>query len=451
MPYRIRVIDVAKNSPPPGYTFGEITVTGSITSGYDRFWQRGDAARVKKPLIRTKRKRVNPIALALVLLYSLFLSACASAAQQLKSDTPAKMATQSSCDNPVIVQHPQLTPGYPEDLRAEESRLIYGSERIASLLAMGLDVVDYGGGHCDDPRIHKYKPNPSPSSVNKALEVSEKSSLNEGLSYTLYALHMTPWQINADPSVVCKTRYKHHYQPPLKLHGVGRVNMMPDGKQCQRTSILFSDISEALRIVLSFDGLVENVLDASIDCSGADDFETFQEYSKSISARYYRESPEGYDIAKTWYQLDRLRADVCKIYLDFGSFELLLTKIANSHDLLAESPCYDREQVLLDRKLSMVCMREASLVAKIYRVYAKSLAQSRGRIDEYDANIVTEIQKVNLAAKSRLSVYMKFETKYGYPTIDVHDVYYPTNSYSMTIRYISADAIYSIDQYLEGG
>jgi len=389
---------------------------------------------------------VKGLGLGVCLFASISLSACASSGL-LSGNKLGHIAESSSCDNPVIVQHPQLTPGYPEDMKAEESRFISGSERIVSLLTMGFDVVEYERAHCEDPRIHKYIPNPNPSLLSKAHEVSEESSQSEGLSYTLYALHMTPWQINADPSVVCKTRYKQHYQPPLKLHGVGRVNTVPDGKQCQRTSIPFSDISEALRIVLSFDGLVDNVLDASFDCSDDDDFETFQEYSKSISARYYRESPEGYDIAKTWYQLDRLHADVCKLYLNSGSFELLLTKIANAHDLLAESPCYDREQVLLDRKLSMVCMREASLVAKIYRVYAKSLAQSRGRIDEYDANIVTEIQKVNLAAKSRLSVYMKFETKYGYPTIDVHDVYYPTNSYSMTIRYKSADAIYSIDQY----
>ena len=398
-----------------------------------------------------RRKIANSLFAGLAVSSLLGLTACASHSE-LQPHSLTKMAATSSCDNPVIVQHPQLTLGYPEDLRAEESRFISGPERIASLFAMGFDVVDYGEAHCEDPRIHKYKY--SPSLPNKTREASGKSPQNKSLSYTLYALHMTPWQINADPSVTCKTRYTQYYQPPLKLHGVARVNLIPDGKQCQKTSLSFSDIPKALQIVLSFDGFVDDVDDTSIACSEAIEFEdTPQEFRESFPSEFYTGYPEKYDIVKTLYKLNRLHADVCKIYLNTGSLKLLLAKITNSHDLLDESNCYDRKQVLRDKKLPKACREEAFLVANIYRVYAKSLAQNRRRVDEEDANTVTEIQKVNQSAKARLSVYLSLLAKYDQPVVLLEDEglnFGPLNSFSMKIRYISADAIYSIDQYLEG-
>lgn len=394
------------------------------------------------------RQWVSPLIATTALTLTSACSTLTSIQQEYKEKQLLSVAKHSSCEDPFIVIHNQ---DYPYGVKANASRYIGYSERIEQLSALGFEVDEYGSAECEDPRIRKYEKRPLQSS-QKQRENSETSTAESNLWFQLYAIHMTPWQLEADPSVSCKATYKQHYQPPLKSGGAGKVHMVPNGNKCRKNATAYSEIPNVLQIVLSYDELVSEVDDVLASCEVATEFEdTFDEYVDSFPVEQFNEmEPDDvHQLVEYYYKLHLLHADICKSFTMSENFEVIVSRIENSKSLIFSSNCYDRDQVFLERRLPPLCRREVSLVTKIFRVYVKSLERSNDTLDVSRFNLIKSIKGINLAIEDRLSVYLSLLAKHDRPFVDVHDDLGPYNSTSMVIRFISADTLYSIKKFKE--
>ncbi len=164
---------------------------------------------------------VKVLALAACLISLCAVSACAS--ENLPNGkTPAKIAQASSCENPVILKH-ALKGDLKNSLSGSD---IPEAERIARVHLMGYEgATPAPASGCPDQAITKY----------------QLASTDKAPTSSLYAKHMTKAEINADPNVKCRPKFKQIYQPPLKLGGAGKVLNLPDGERCETASYVKQD------------------------------------------------------------------------------------------------------------------------------------------------------------------------------------------------------------------
>lgn len=390
--------------------------------------------------MKLKERDIAKVAIAqFALIGSLLFASCTSAkawSEKQSENRLLKIAEKTSCENPLIVRHPQ---DYIYGVKVEGSRFISANERRVLLSAMGFETQEHKLADCEDPRIREYN-------VYHPVD-------SDTVTSTLKALHATPWQIDADPSITCKNSSKYHYKPAVTTGGNGTIEAVSGEKLCKKNSLSFSTLPEELRILLSFDELVSDVDDVLVSCEEAVEFEdTYEEYVDAFAFDQYSEMKleDVNKLVDTRYNLYLLHADVCDKYSENESFKDILSKVADAEGAVLRNDCYEQSNVWSERKLPPRCGNELMIIVKIVRVYAKSLEKNFDKLDTSDTSLVESIRNFNRSAENRLSVYLRLLAKYNQPTVDVHDNLGPYNSSSMVIRFISADALNSINRFKRG-
>ncbi len=121
----------------------------------------------------------------------------------------------SSCENPVIINHP---------ISEDEESEISSAMRLAALESLGVEQNLPPQKLCFSNEIETY-------------HIYSQSPVDAGrkqkLSRNLFVRHMSEDQILLDPYVTCEPFSKFYYQPPVNNDGAGKFISVGDREKCR--------------------------------------------------------------------------------------------------------------------------------------------------------------------------------------------------------------------------
>ena len=160
----------------------------------------------------------------------LSITACASSGL-LSAEQLSKIAAQSSCNSPVLINHSVAPEILAKDLDAPY--IIPARERVARVLGMGFKLNVEGSLRGKSDAEYEAISIPSCDDVSLFRYSLKGDDEAETVNLALYVKHSPVASFSQSEGVNCKPVYSQIYRPPTKLGGAGGLLSIRTGHECE--------------------------------------------------------------------------------------------------------------------------------------------------------------------------------------------------------------------------